>query len=216
VSEDESSEKSVEEYGPKDYFYRINEDNGVIERVNKWTGECFPMEREAVNSPPVFMEDWLIDVVCQRIANGEALMNICSDPQMPSYSTFCRWRRENEVVRLAYEAALFDRADSMRDRAVNTAEKAEEAGHERLKVDTYKWAASVDNPNKYSTKTKADVTVGVTQWVIDTGVRRPGDEGYFKDEASREVGEIGSTTAENCDGNAAISGGGDASKDLDD
>ena len=49
----------------------------------------------------------VVDEILDRIACGEALVNICQDDHLPGYSTFNRWQREDrdllEQVDIAYE-----------------------------------------------------------------------------------------------------------------
>ena len=33
----------------------------------------------------------IFDEICERMANGKGLREICEDPQMPNRSTFLRW-----------------------------------------------------------------------------------------------------------------------------
>jgi hypothetical protein len=48
-----------------------------------------------------------VEEILDRIACGEALVNICQDPHLPGYSTFNRWQRDDpELLRqvdIAYE-----------------------------------------------------------------------------------------------------------------
>ena len=40
---------------------------------------------------PVDFTDEIFQQICDRMAEGEGLREICSDPEMPSRTTFLRW-----------------------------------------------------------------------------------------------------------------------------
>lgn len=69
---------------------------------------------------PTKRNDAVVEEILDRIANGEALINICQDDHLPGYSTFNRWCREDrallEMVDVAYEfhaRTMDDMADSI-------------------------------------------------------------------------------------------------------
>ena len=117
----------------------------------------------------------IVDIICSRIVEGQSLTDICRQPDIPSYVTLCRWRRQHPYINEMLEQARRDRAEAMRDKALSEALAADEdnVAAQRLKTDVLKWAASVDDPAKYSPKTKVDATVAVaTKILIDTGINR--------------------------------------------
>lgn len=118
----------------------------------------------------------VLDILCQRVAEGGAITEICKQPDMPTYNVLCRWRREHPEINLALEMARKDRAESMRDKALKTAEGAEgkdPISGDQLRVDTYKWAASTDDAARYSPKAKVEATVSVPTIIqVNTGIER--------------------------------------------
>lgn len=122
---------------------------------------------------------YLIDVLCQNmVEKGWGLSKVCALPGMPTYATVCRWRRKHPWVAEALKEARIDRAERMRDLAVETAEQSENPEDtidaDKLKVDTYKWAAGVDD-SRFSPKSKVDATLSLPQQlVIITGIDREG------------------------------------------
>lgn len=116
-----------------------------------------------------------LQALCQYIAEGMPLTKACLQPNMPSYNTLCRWRRENPEVREALEQAYIDRADTLRDKAMQAALEAtdkSEVDVATLRHNAYKWAAGVDAP-RYSPKAKVDLAVNVpTQIIVQTGIDR--------------------------------------------
>jgi hypothetical protein len=111
-----------------------------------------------------FTEEIFTDI-CERMANGQGLRKICSDPDMPSRSTFLRWV-ENDTGRQArYQKAreaLMDwyseeilaiAWDDSKD-TIKREGKADLCNHEwiarsRLKVDTLKFLMAKLHPKRY-------------------------------------------------------------------
>jgi len=126
----------------------------------------------------------LIDIICQRIAEGETLTQICKDDDMPGYSTLSRWRREHSEVGELIGHARIDRAEGRYTRALQEADSADEDNVQanKLRFTAYQWAASVDNPEMYSPRTKVSGDKNAPVVIeIDTGIRNASD--YHKDES---------------------------------
>jgi hypothetical protein len=58
------------------------------------------------------------NLVCERIANGESLLKISSEPAMPSRSTMHRWCRDNPEFREEYQIAVQLRADGLLEETI--------------------------------------------------------------------------------------------------
>ncbi len=125
----------------------------------------------------------LADLICQQIALGQSLMESAEQINI-DYATLCRWRRDQKEFQLAIKQAREDRAEIFHDLAISTAKKQKDP---RLKVDTYKWAAEKNDPEKFGTKTKIigdpDAPLQIR---LELGVRRPGDAGFQDPEAAAE------------------------------
>lgn len=131
----------------------------------------------------------IANILCQKIAEGGSLTNICKDKNMPNFSTVSKWRRMNPDFDAAIKYAMQERAHAYHDKAIRIAESTEskdEATVNKLKVDTFKWAAEKGDPDQFGNRTKVvgDPTRPLNL-VIDTGVPQPNDE--------REVEELGGT-----------------------
>ena len=118
---------------------------------------------------------WIVDVICEKIASGGALTRICDEPGMPSYSVFCRWRRKHPHITEQLEEARRDRAEFHRDQAVEEARKADGDNPiegPRLRIETHKWAAGVDDA-RFSPRAKVEATISApTQIIVHTGIDR--------------------------------------------
>lgn len=150
-------------------FVQQQQPSGEITWVPSDRQDVVTIDRLKVYNPAI------IDIICSRIVEGASLSEICRQPDMPTYATLCRWRRREPWITEVLEQARRDRAEYLRDQALSEALAADEdnAAAKRLVVDTYKWAASTDDPARYSPKTKVDATLAVaTQILVDTGIDR--------------------------------------------
>jgi hypothetical protein len=113
----------------------------------------------------------LADKICERVSNGESLLQICVDESMPARSTIHRWLIESNAdgtpkhpnFRDNYARATelradvaFDEINKIADETPalikSTAEKKSSAmaQAQRLRVDSRKWTAARMFPKKYS------------------------------------------------------------------
>jgi hypothetical protein len=125
---------------------------------------------------PAYYSPIIVDDICRQVAEGGSVSKICNGRNgMPSYNEFCRWRRAHPWIVEALDRAREDRAERLRDEALDLADEAvsvKDAAAQALKVETRKWAASVDSP-RYNPKTKVEATLNVpTQIVVMTGIER--------------------------------------------
>lgn len=117
--------------------------------------------------------------ICLRIAEGEPLSRICSEPSMPSRKTFYQWVAEDIDLRAEYENAIALRCDHYADEIISLSDSCREGTkivkrngkvetvtadmveRSRLQIDARKWYASKLNPKKYGDRLQADVNVSV-------------------------------------------------------
>lgn len=75
----------------------------------------------------------------ERLADGESLVQICRDAEMPDRRTVQRWQDDDEnfnvAVMRAREAGMFVRAE----KAVDAAKSADDAALGRLAFDAERW-----------------------------------------------------------------------------
>lgn len=125
---------------------------------------------------PTKYDPFVVDLVCQRVANGEALSTICQDPDMPTYSTLMSWRRAHSKVEEQLAIAREERAERRVDEALEIAMKNEDfkfpTQAAKLKVETLMQVAAFEN-KRYAPKTKVEATVNMpTQIIVQTGIDR--------------------------------------------
>lgn len=122
----------------------------------------------------------VLDLLCQKIAEGHNITDVCREPGMPSYNTLCKWRRAYPEVGAALESAKRDRAEALRDKVLARAEQIMEdnvggkgdVSALGVLLDATKWATAVDN-ERFNPKAKVEATVNVpTQIIVQTGISR--------------------------------------------
>lgn len=108
------------------------------------------------------------EFICLRIANGESLRKIVSDPDMPASSTVFKWLSEQKSFSEQYARARESQMEVMAQEIIDIADDGrndtytDDDGNERtnqdvinrsrLRVDTRKWLMSKLAPKKYGDK----------------------------------------------------------------
>lgn len=111
-----------------------------------------------------------VDIICERIADGESLRKICLDEDMPSKATVFKWLGKHEEFADQYTRARESQADALFDEILHIADtpqigqksvskatgleitEADMIEHRRLQVDARKWMAGKLRPKKYGEK----------------------------------------------------------------
>lgn len=114
----------------------------------------------------------LLELICDRIIEGESLKKICNSPGMPAYPQLCNWRRNIPGVEEKIAQSREDRGEYLRDMAMEEMDSVDEdnvaavtAKHKALV-----WAAGVDN-GRFSPKAKVEATFNTpTQILVYTGI----------------------------------------------
>ena len=115
----------------------------------------------------------IADIICERIADGVSLREICRTEDMPSKAAVFRWLAAHADFRDQYARAREAQADALADELLDIAddgdndwmerkgedgqslgwrENGEAIQRSRLRVDTRKWIASKLKPKKYGDK----------------------------------------------------------------
>jgi hypothetical protein len=110
------------------------------------------------------------DMVCERMARGESLVDICSDKNTPGYSTVTAWLRDDESgdLQAMYARAREDQAEYQAGEIVKIADDQDlDPNSRRVMVDARKWIASKLKPRVYGDKIDHKVSGSLT-----IGIRR--------------------------------------------
>ena len=121
--------------------------------------------------------DELADLICERISDGESLVDICKSDGMPSRGTVFRWLAGNETFQDMYALAREVQAEHYADEIVAISDDSrndwmernsdgatawalngEAIARSRLRVDARKWVASKLKPRKYGDRSSMELT----------------------------------------------------------
>lgn len=126
-------------------------------------------------SPKIAFSPLLLDLICQKIAEGGSLTRICKEPGMPTYAVLCAWKRKYPEIEKRLDEARADRAEFLRDEAMLRADEAtnkNDTPAAALKYEARKWAASTDHI-RYSTRHKLEATINQPTIIqVNTGIVR--------------------------------------------
>ncbi len=97
--------------------------------------------------------------ICDAIASGKSLREICKADDMPGRETVYGWMGKNQAFADRYTRAVEDRAEKLAEELIDIAdEKSGDPARDRLRVDARKWVASKLFPKKYGDKVTNEVT----------------------------------------------------------
>lgn len=132
----------------------------------------------AMGRPSIYTPE-IAAVICERLANGESLRQICAADDMPGRSTVFRWAAENVAFRDQYAVARAAQAEHMADELLDIADdgsndwmerfysegqslgwqvNGEHIQRSRLRVDSRKWLLSKLLPKKYGDAIRQELT----------------------------------------------------------
>lgn len=113
--------------------------------------------------PSSYSED-LADSICEQLASGQSLRQICDQPGMPHRITVIRWQESNEDFATKCARAREEQADYMDDLILEVANNCtpETAQADRVKISAYQWRASKLKPKKYGDKQQVEHTGAIT------------------------------------------------------
>lgn len=162
--------------------------------------------------------DYIIQLVCE----GQTLTAAALKAEV-SMVTLMHWRARSGdfdgALRMAFRTRAEVKRDKIEDEIRHEIDKDAAPG-KRVKIDALKWLAACDDKERFGTM-KSEVSVtGAGVLLVDTGIRRPGDEGFVNVSeadvvrASRGVDDGGSVNGQ---GARAVEGehGGASGADAD-
>ena len=114
--------------------------------------------------PPIYTEK-LSNEICESLACGKSLTQICRKDNMPCYSTVMKWLRKESPYQKdfleRYEIARKMQADYYADEIVEIADDSKEnIRRSRLRIGARKWIACRLRPKKYGDSTSLKLTDG--------------------------------------------------------
>lgn len=96
----------------------------------------------------------LFATICERIAEGESLVKICKNSDMPSYTSVMNWLAADKDGLLVerYARAREAQADYRADETIDIADECTDANIARIRIDARKWHSGKLAPKKYGDK----------------------------------------------------------------
>ena len=110
----------------------------------------------------------MADAICELIADGRSLREICRRDDMPSTSTVCKWLAEQQLFSEQYARAREAQADTLFDDVLAIADQYDTGADKedpdtiqraRLRIDARKWMAGKLQPKKYGEKFVGELDV---------------------------------------------------------
>ena len=105
--------------------------------------------------------------ICEQVANGANIKQVLnSKKEYPDFSTWCRWRRENDELHNLYTRSIQDKADSVDAQIDDIWDGCRQGKYDpataRILIDTLKWKASKYYPKMYGDKVQQEHSGEVT------------------------------------------------------
>jgi len=112
--------------------------------------------------------------ICKEIANGANIKTVlASKSEYPDFSTWCRWKRENNELYNLYTKSIQDKADSVDAQLDEIWEGCRLGKYDpstaRVLIDTLKWKAAKYYPKMYGDKVQQEHSGEVTTNIISLG-----------------------------------------------
>ena len=121
------------------------------------------MNKKPVGRPPGRPSKYtaeMADAICERMIEGESLVKICEDPEMPTRTTIYRWMDANPEFVTRCARAREGLADYLVDAIEDLASKTTTDNFQAMKVKiaTAQWRAMKMAPRVYGDRTRTEVT----------------------------------------------------------
>jgi hypothetical protein len=137
------------------------------------------------------------DEICERIAMGEAVRQVCLLPEMPDETTFYRWILKDEAFRAQYRKAKEAQMDRMEESLIEIAddsrndwvERENERGEKKtvlndevvqrakVRIATRQWLMSKLKPKKYGEKVELSGEAAKTEITVNVALSKERLEG---------------------------------------
>ena len=103
--------------------------------------------------------------ICEMLARGRSMAEICRRKDMPAESTVYKWLAEGGAFSERYAHAREQQADLYADEIIEIADKCppihEEIAKAKVRIDTRKWKAARLAPKKYGDRLGLNATAAV-------------------------------------------------------
>lgn len=102
----------------------------------------------------------LARTICERLIDGESMVQICASPNMPHRSTVLRWQSADPSFAAECARAREMQADYMDHKILTTAEDCTPANWQvaKVQISAYQWRAEKLNPKRYGARITQELT----------------------------------------------------------
>ena len=117
--------------------------------------------KKPYKSKTVYNYDMCVEI-CEQVSMGRHIKEILeSKEEYPTFPTWCKWKRENDVLFNLYTRSIQDKAEMILFEIIQTMNDLRDgiidAPSARVIIDTYKWMAAKFYPKMFGDK--ADITL---------------------------------------------------------
>ena len=102
----------------------------------------------------------LCKTICDQIADGENIISVLKDSEYPSWSTFRRWKNENDELRTLYVSSQQDKGIALENEIDDIMQGLKEGTYDystaNVLIQTLKWKMAKFYPKLFGDK--VDVT----------------------------------------------------------
>lgn len=100
--------------------------------------------------------------ICDEVANGENIISVLKESSYPSWSTFRRWKNENEELRTLYVNSQQDKGIALENEIDDIMQSLKEGEMEasvgNVLIQTLKWKMAKFYPKMFGDKLDVDHT----------------------------------------------------------
>ena len=108
----------------------------------------------------------LADHICRRLAIGDSMRKVCSDPEMPDITTVFKWIREKPEFAQQYARAKDESAHAHSERILEVVDRVlnDEVNPNaaRVAIDALKWTAARMMPKRFGDRVDANLSGDIT------------------------------------------------------
>jgi hypothetical protein len=117
------------------------------------------LKKPGAGRPTKYSED-LTNEIVNRMINGESMVAICRDENMPSRSTVYEWFDANADFRARCARAREGLADYLVDQIEQMADDTDEENYQsmKVKISTAQWRAMKMAPKIYGDRSRTEIT----------------------------------------------------------
>lgn len=116
--------------------------------LTKRRGKNGKRKTNAVRKPTLYTKP-IVSKILNRLIEGESLIRICRDTNMPTMPTIYNWINRYPDFREQYRVAKMLQMDTLADRLLDIADDEPNLQRARLRSNSIKWLASKLKPKKY-------------------------------------------------------------------